>query len=203
MRHGILTKSHIPLLLLSALLLTVSLTALAGTTYARFSTSKRQNLNFNAYTQGVWIYKESGGEPVSNGSGGFKAPDGWTGTDGSYTLSFVLANEQRDDAPVTMDQHAAVKVFITEGVEFASNASVTLNVGGVTYEGVPRQTEPDTALYAAYGAGRVYSFEQGGEPLVLFFEGSNETFIPAVLTVSGTYEYPAAVTVFVTPEPVS
>ena len=46
-------------------------------------------------------------------------------------------------------------------------------------------------MYEKYGAGRSYSFDTD-----LSLAGGTSSYIPAEIEISGTYEYPAAVTVF-------
>ena len=197
---------HKVLIILIALLtvsvLIASVVLMIGMTYARFRTSKTGYINYRSTTTGVWMFAASGDVPAANGSGAFSEPTGWT-TDsaGVYTLSFILANGKSSGAPVETDQNAAVEVYVTEGFEFADGASMTLTAGGVTYEGVPQQITEGSAAYKTYGHGRIYRFENAGQSMQLFFEGNTETFIPAVLTVSGVFEYPAAVTVTVTSRP--
>ncbi len=188
-------NSRISVLCIIALISAVLVAVTTGVTYARYRASKKVSLNYRSASQGVWMYSDTNG---------FTEPSGWTSApdgSGDYTLSFVLSNERAANSPVAFDQHATIEVFVTEGVEFAENASVSLYVNGVAYEGVPQSAAPGSAIYQTYGEGRIYGFETGGETLSLFFEGGVETFIPATLTVSGTYGYPAAVTVLLNCRP--
>ncbi|MBQ3870225.1 MAG: hypothetical protein II777_06715 [Clostridia bacterium] len=192
MRRKSTVNNFMPALCIAVLLLSFSLAAVSGVTYARYRTAKTSSIGYRSASSGVWMYAP----------GGFDEPSGWTSVSGGeYTLSFVIANEQAPHSPVAFDQHASIEVFMTAGSEFAENASVSLTVNGVTYEGTANETEPGSAVYRTYGEGKIYRFEKNGEAPDLFFEKDTETILPASITVGGTYEYPTAVTVLLSAKP--
>ena len=118
---------HTALLFLSALLLLLAVSATAVSTYARYKTSKNAALDFQSTASGAWIYaQDTDGKPKVSG-GAFVQPQGWTSeAGGTYKLTFAVSNEKTPGEPVSFDQSVQITVFVTEGVEFASNAAIKL-----------------------------------------------------------------------------
>ncbi|MBQ7500403.1 MAG: hypothetical protein IJT91_05880 [Clostridia bacterium] len=169
--------------------------------YARYSNSKSVAVNFRYTGQADQVYllkdaKDENNKLIADANGNYSSPGGWTSSGiGSYSLSFLLANGNAVNRFCMYSQDVSLGMFISEGVGDISNISATLTVEGNVYTAVFTPVSSSSALYGSYGAGWTARFTDasGNEP-GWTLSGGVLAYKEMTLSVSGTNDYPAAVT---------
>lgn len=134
--------------LVCLLALIVALLGMAGATYARYRTTIRETLTFEAA-------QIDGSHALE-----LRSEQGWLTTPEGMSFTFTLCNT----GDVT-GQHAYLRLTATEGFD-PEEMTVTLTAGEVDYVGVPREIGAGDPLYAGMGAGTEYRFiTDEGEPV--------------------------------------
>ena len=187
--------------LAAAIMIILTAALVVGTAYARYSNSQSHTLTlkYTGENDQVYLLKDSGNENnrlVADSSGNYSTPGGWSSTGpGSYSLDFLLANGNAINRFCLYDQNVTLSVFVSEGVGSIENITAALNVEGNAYTAVFTQITQASSLYASYGAGWIGTFEDANnaEPSWTLAGGAM-SYRNMNLTVSGTNDYPAAVT---------
>ena len=133
-------RAHTSIRLVCLLVLVAVLLAAAGVTYARYSSTRRDTLTFEAAPNDASHALE------------IRSADGWRTTPHGVALTFSLCNV----GDVT-GQKAYLRLTATEGFDPAQ-ATVTLTVGDTVYVGVPSPITEGNPLYQSMGAGTEYCF---------------------------------------------
>lgn len=126
--------------LVCLLILCVALLALAGVSYARYRTTLRETLTFEAASYDTTQTLE------------IRSEEGWRNTSEGVELTFTLCNT----GDVT-GQKAYLRLTATEGFD-PEVTTVTLTVGDVAYVGVPRAIVAGNPQHLVMGVGTEYSF---------------------------------------------
>ena len=142
-----MSKMHKGIRLVCLLTLVAVLLAV-GVTYARYSTTRRETLTFEAAQNDPSHALE------------IRSDAGWRTTAEGVEIAFSLCN-----AANVAGQRAYLRLTATEGFDPAV-ATVTLTVDGTVYEAVPRAVREGDPLYASMGTGTEYRFTSvDGEPI--------------------------------------
>ena len=203
---------------LSAALLIVSSLLMTGAAYARYRSIYRSagslDLNYGFSNSGISLLAPSVDEngdftsvPVLNAdASAYETPGDWDRVSADideYTLSFLLSNASSSTSVATYDQDGYIRIFVTNGTDSRDGVTVTLESDGKTYTAVSEETQKGSAVYRAYGPGKIYRFfDNTSEELCWHMPGEVSTSILMTLTVRGTTEYPAAVTLLASSRPI-
>lgn len=187
-------------LVISGAILLVTALCLIGVTVARLKKNSVTNsvtFEYSFSADAVHILKSgAGGAPVESG-GVYEAPGAWNRVSDDkteYSLSFLLSNAASSTSVAQYDETCMIEVFVTDGAPSAF--TVKLAADGTERTGIPETVTEGSALYQAYGAGRVYRFlNAAGEPYTWDLPGGSAAFIPMTLTASGNGADHAALTV--------
>ena len=115
-------------------------TLCCGVTYARYSSSVQQSLNFQVKTVG-----ETGAFRLSSAKG-------WQVSDGGMTLDFMILPDGAIESPCTV----CLRLTATEGLN--DDVVIALTVDGKTYTATAETIQTDDPLYAQMGGGTQFRF---------------------------------------------
>ena len=173
-----------------------------GTAYARYSNSDEFTLNFRYSGQADQIFllknaRDANNKLTADANGNYSSPGGWTSSGaGRYSLSFLLANGNAVNRFCLNAQDVTLTVFVSDGVGSIENIAASLSSDGTLYNAVFTRIDQSSSLYGSYGAGWIGNFKDGenAEP-VFSLPGGVFSYKEMTLTVSGTNDYPASVTI--------
>ncbi len=118
------------------------------------------------------------------------------------SLTFLLANTNHYEVLAAQQQTARLELFATAGVADPSALTVTLEQGGSLYTAIPTPVEEGSTWHKEYGPGWVYRFyNAAGEELFWVLRGGVFAAYEMTLTVAGTSQSPAALTLIASAEP--
>lgn len=174
-----------------------------GTALARFEKSQSEEvvLEYKAKTDQVYI--RSIEEPVSEDETDTEITgDSELEEENVYEMYFELSNGISSEDYCTYDQIAALSLFATVGLKNPENYTITLTGSGLTYTASCFEVVEGTTLYSLYGPGWVYRFyNKAGEELTWELSGSQFINRQMKLTVTGTSELPAALSLIASAKP--
>lgn len=122
-----------------ALLLGLALISV-GVTYARYTSTVQQELNFEVKTVG------------ETGTFRLASTKGWQATADGMTLDFTIAPEGAAESPVTV----CLRLTATETL--SDDVTVSLSADGKTYTATASAIRKEDVLYAQMGGGTLFSF---------------------------------------------
>ena len=143
-----MNRVHKTIRLVCLLTLLLAMVLTVGVSQARYSTTRRETLTFEAAQN----------EPSRALE--IRSDDGWRTTANGVELTFSLCNTGN-----VTGQRACLRLTATEGFDPAWS-TVTLTVDGVAYVGTPHTIAEGTVLYESMGAGTEYRFTAAGDELV-------------------------------------
>lgn len=175
------TKS-IYLMALSAILLLGCAILLVGATFARYQTSSTSGLSYQAKEYAsVYLWSDFGVSQQST----WQAE---SGTDGGLSLEFCISNGTDSGDCAEDDQQVTVRLAATLGIRSEEDTvEVALQTeDGKTCLGTARQIMENTPLYASFGPGWLYTFQdEEGEELSWTLKGGALSIQSMKLSVQG------------------
>lgn len=205
------------MLCMAALVFTLSVSLVIGVTFARYRASFRSagsvGLIYDYSSSGIFMLGDETDEngeltaaPVTDENGTYKSPGGWTQVSDEgdeYKLSFLISNCDAENSTATFDQNGALQVFVSDGAS-SDSITITLDAYNTVYTATGEDVIEGSPFYDSYGPGILYTFrDKNNDQITWSLPGGEPVMIPVTVTVSGSPEYPAAVTVILSAKPVS
>lgn len=194
------------LYLLSAVLLCgFFITVSWGAVQARYESEmqKEVSLEYQAKTNQIYLRsaeKNEDGSIRTASDGSFLPLGSWqpktdemgNTEEDTYVLDFLLSNGNGKGYCI-YDQSASLMLVATSGLADPANLKIVLTDGKFHYSARYVSVKEGTAAYETYGPGWIYRFyNEAGEEISWEFSGRKMAVKELTITVTGTSEFPAA-----------